>query len=125
MNGVIAVPMITLDEFVNVKHLTLLKIDVEGFEKFVLEGARHLLEHTDYIYFEAWDQHYKKHGYSFRDVYDLLRSKQFEVAKFDPADYFIDVHKDAEFSVCTNLLAYRDKEVLKKRSTSGLQLRDR
>jgi FkbM family methyltransferase len=52
------VPSITLDTFVkdnDVKHIHLLKIDVEGFEKEVLIGAAHTLNNglVDVIYVEA------------------------------------------------------------------------
>lgn len=38
------VPVKTLDSLVSVEKVALLKIDVEGFEKFVLDGSKRLLE---------------------------------------------------------------------------------
>lgn len=58
--GPIVVPMITLDSLMENEAVTLLKIDVEGFEKFVLIGANKLLEKTQFVYFEAWDEHFRK-----------------------------------------------------------------
>jgi FkbM family methyltransferase len=42
-DGVIAVPMVTLDDALAGRRIDLIKIDVEGFEQQVLEGARKIL----------------------------------------------------------------------------------
>lgn len=42
-DGVIAVPMVTLDEALAGQRIDVIKIDVEGFEQQVLEGARKIL----------------------------------------------------------------------------------
>lgn len=51
----IKVPVRTLDSF-NIRNIGLIKIDVEGFEKNVLQGALETLKESDYpsILFESW-----------------------------------------------------------------------
>ena len=43
-DGVITVPMITLDEALAGNRIDVIKIDVEGFEQQVIEGARNVLK---------------------------------------------------------------------------------
>ena len=61
------------------ERIHLLKVDVEGYEKFVFEGGERTLQKTDCVYFESWEQHFVKHGYSSRDCLNLLREQGFEV----------------------------------------------
>src|SRR5262249_10565914 len=65
----LAVPMARLDEIVPAgKEIALLKVDVEGYEKFVLEGATELLPTVRSIYFKSYDHHFKQFAYSLRDI---------------------------------------------------------
>jgi hypothetical protein len=83
----------------NLKKITLLKIDVEGYEKFVLEGTTDLLARTQYVYFEAWDRHTERYGYKTLEIANILRLHGFEVPEFDS-------------SQCINVLATRLEESL-------------
>ncbi len=114
-DGQIVVPLITLDSLLEDESPTLLKIDVEGFELFVLLGATALLERTKFIYFEAWDDHFKMNGYTFSDVFDLLSSKKFEIVSF-LGTTITKVLRDTPMTNCVNLLAYRDKSALEERT---------
>jgi hypothetical protein len=73
----------------------LLKIDVEGFELFTLRGASRMLKTTEMVYFESWESHFKKYGYSTTDVLTLLADHGFETG----------VPRDYRSEVCENLLA--------------------
>ena len=75
-----------------IDRIDYLKIDVEGFEKFVIEGAKEVLERTEYVYFEAYDQHSRSYGYGMSEVGDMLVSNGFDVSTFDS-------------STCVNVLA--------------------
>lgn len=54
----IPIKVMSLDSF-NIKNIGLIKIDVEGFEKEVLEGSLKTLENNNYppIIFESWNEH--------------------------------------------------------------------
>jgi FkbM family methyltransferase len=74
----IQVPITTLDSF-NLTNIGLMKIDVEGFEKNVLEGAQETLKRNGYpkILFESWKESQNKDGKPAID----LRSDLFEYIK--------------------------------------------
>ncbi len=73
VDGGIEVPLDLLDNhLISVKKIDLLKVDVEGYEKFVLLGARGTLDVTDTVFFEAWDDHFSKYDYSLQDVFSIL-----------------------------------------------------
>jgi len=115
--GDLFVPLINLDAFLEKEYPTLLKIDVEGFEKFVLLGADDTLDRTQFIYFEAWDEHFNKYNYSFMDIFDYLSEKGFRILHvYDDSNSITKVTRDANFPTCTNLFAYRDKKELEKRT---------
>jgi len=51
---------ITIDS-INIKNVFLAKIDVEGHEAEVLEGAKNTLKNCNFLYIECWnDEHFKK-----------------------------------------------------------------
>ena len=87
-----------LDELVrDIPKIRLLKIDVEGFEKFVIQGAQEVLKRTDFVYFEAYDQHALGYGYQMSDVATMLTVAGFDVPAFDS-------------SSCVNVLARKRVE---------------
>lgn len=78
-NG-ICVRMKRLDEIgINNKSFALLKIDVEGYEKFVLQGAERLLNKVNCIYLEASELATSRFGYKITELLDFLRSKGFVI----------------------------------------------
>lgn len=109
--GGIYVPVVPLDVICVNESPTLLKIDVEGFELFVLRGAKSLLSRTKFVYLEAYDKHFDEYSCQFRDVYDLLCEMGFQVVRF--ADGSLKrVSRESTFPHCVNLLAYRDESEL-------------
>ena len=102
----VVVPMVRLEEFFSTEEIKLLKIDVEGFEKFVLEGLGNFLDNVDNVYFEVMDSHFAKYGYAFSDIYDLLIRRGFKVIK-PGDDSFEIIERNRKFSVCINLLAVK------------------
>jgi len=76
----IAVPCHRLDRFdLPAVPLALVKIDVEGYEKFVVQGAKPLLDRLSCIYFEAIERNIKTLGYTLRELLDLLISHGFHI----------------------------------------------
>lgn len=64
--GELEVPVSTLDVLLEkrIGRVRLLKIDVEGYEEFVLRGGRELIKRTDCILYESWDRHFARYGSS-------------------------------------------------------------
>lgn len=77
-SGGIKVPVKKLKSLIKEKTpIQLLKIDVEGYEKMVLEGAGELLEYINYIYFESFEKNFSQYNYTTGDIIMLLESKGF------------------------------------------------
>jgi len=107
----IFVPMVRLSSFFENEKIDLLKIDVEGYEKFVLMGLGDSLNNTSIVYFEVMDAHFHGAGYSFRDVHSLLTDKGFQIFAMN-GERIREVHQNEKFPVCLNLFATRDAESL-------------
>ena len=60
-------------------RIRLLKIDVEGYELFVLRGASDLLKTTEILYFEYWDKLTRKYGYDSKELFGLLEASNFKL----------------------------------------------
>jgi len=76
----IAVPMHPLDSLIPPgTKVKLLKIDVEGYEKFVFEGGARVLDDTDCVFFESSSFLFARYGYTCDDVFAELRKHGFEL----------------------------------------------
>ena len=72
------VEMKTLDEIIpNDLKINLMKIDVLGYEKFVLLGAKKILNNITCIHFPAIAHFYKKYNYSYEQIFRYLRDYGF------------------------------------------------
>jgi FkbM family methyltransferase len=109
-HGGVRVAVVPLDSLLTSQGPTaLLKLDVEGYEKFVLDGANRTLATTGCVYFESWERHFARYGYSGRDLLDGLRARGFRLYRPTATglEALPDDHRSAE---CENLLAIRDVE---------------
>jgi FkbM family methyltransferase len=75
-NSGISVDVTVLDDFTeDFEKIDLLKIDVEGYELFVLQGAEETLQKTKCINIEISEAHFAKFGYSCKTVIEFLEKK--------------------------------------------------
>lgn len=116
------IPMVRLDEVVGGElKIALLKIDVEGYEKFVIVGADNIMRNVDCIYFESYEEHFKEYGYSTIDLILEIRRKGFEVYKI--LDDKIEILEgDYKSMVCENLIAIRNIDEFIRRT--GFQVKN-
>jgi FkbM family methyltransferase len=86
----------TLDSF-NLGTIDFIKIDVQGYEKFVIDGAKETIEkYKPIIIIEVEHHQLQKFGYDAVNLFEQLRSLNYEIYHLDyhyPSD-FACVHKD-------------------------------
>ena len=95
--------------------IALLKVDVEGYEKFVFEGAEQVLERTQCIYYESAADHFEEFGYDCVQLNDILRAKGFELFKHS-ADMLQRIDNPYVSDSAENIIAVRDIEDFKSRT---------
>lgn len=85
----IQVPCLPLTKLMNdrgIDHVSLLKVDVEGFEMQVLKGAEDMLSKIDCLYVEVLDHLLRMFGSSASEVIAFLRSHGFSCHRFRDDD---------------------------------------
>lgn len=109
--GTLKVPVSSLDDLVSIKEtIALLKIDVEGYEKFVLEGAIQTLSRTECVYFEIGRDHFDNYGYKIQDVLLLVNNSGFELFKIISNGLIQLIGVDYSSDNVENLIGLRDRE---------------
>lgn len=122
IEGVISIPSETLDAIVQISgEIDLLKIDVEGYEKFVFEGAERILQMTQCIFFESNKEHYQHFGYRGIDIYSILRSRKFTILRSVNETTLTEVTDDYESMNTENLIAVRNIQDLLDRTRYSIQ----
>ena len=79
----ISVPVRRLDDVVcelGVSHIDFMKVDVEGAEKEMLEGAKESLKITDHVFIEISPLRKGKHSRDYIDVFGYLHDSGFSLA---------------------------------------------
>lgn len=85
--GTIEIEQRPLDELGrDCPRVTLLKIDIEGYELPCLRGATALLARTDCVLLEYWEEHVRRFGYRLTDLTGLLREMGFTATVLDEKD---------------------------------------
>jgi len=106
-NGV-EVTLARLDDIgITNDHIDLLKIDVEGYEKFVMEGASDILSRTRCVYFESHDVSFAEFDYTPADLLRILIDQGFAIYRIQD-DMVTTVPEDHQSPVCENLIAVRN-----------------
>lgn len=115
----IEVPISTLDKELEplTAPIDLLKIDVEGYEKYVLLGAQRALTRTECIYFESSEEQFVNYGYTGAEVYNLLREHGFDLYKpMNRQKLILPLSAHYKSAHCENLLATRSIETVLQRT---------
>jgi FkbM family methyltransferase len=104
----IRVPVKLLDDFgAQFSKIDLIKMDVEGYEKFVCDGGINTLGKTGCIYFEMSEEMFRRYGYSVKDFLIGLDKKGFHLfVKNQPeglepisSEYKLPVHHKNAFAI--------------------------
>jgi FkbM family methyltransferase len=78
--GSLKVQAVVLDQITaELANIALLKIDVEGYERFVLEGAEATLEKSQCLYFEVVERNFRDFGYSTPDLLRYITERGFQL----------------------------------------------
>lgn len=96
--------------------IALLKLDVEGYEKFVLEGGPGVLARTSCVYFEAYDAHVARFGYTVGDLFRLFEGAGFRVFRPENGRRLRPVDVGEGSPRCDNFVALRDVEAFERRT---------
>jgi FkbM family methyltransferase len=81
-NNTITISVKQLDEFTNnLSIIDLIKIDVEGYELFVLKGAKSTLQKTKKIIFESDSRLQHNYNYKTTDIINFLKNENFNIYK--------------------------------------------
>jgi FkbM family methyltransferase len=120
--GGITVPVARADELpVREGRVALLKVDVEGYEWFVFQGATALLERTECVYYESYEPWFARFGYTTGDVLRELAGQGFTVLRAAGAGEWAPVPPGHTSTTLDNLVAARDPRALAARA--GMRLR--
>ena len=112
-DGGIVIPVTTLDSLTaSLPQITLRKIDVEGYELSVLNGATDTLARTACVFYESWEEHLKKWGIATGDVIRRLEKAGFQVFSGIKQRRLQRVQPDYVSTECEDLIAVRNPSVL-------------
>lgn len=101
--------------------IALLKVDVEGYEKFVFDGAKQLRENTLCVCYELAEDHCQEFGYSCAELNEMLITMGFNLFRFDN-DRLLSIDKSYVPDKTENIIAVRDIEDFKKRMGDKVSL---
>jgi len=84
-----------------IAHINFLKVDVEGFEKSVFAGAKHMLceQRIDYICFEISQDPLKGAGVKAQEVFEILAASGFQSYEYREEDgrFYGPLHDSLEY----------------------------
>jgi len=119
--GGVEVPIARLDKVMEVeptRDIDLLKVDVEGYEFAVLEGATKSLERTRLIYIEVDAANYAHYGRRTEEMIELLNSHGFDTFVSDEKGKWSEVKGAITGSV--NVIGKKRSERLTKDSPAAV-----
>lgn len=116
-SGSIDVSIRRLDELFNGPSVEFLKIDTEGYELLVLQGAKETLAKTKTIYLEIFQSHFDRYNYKRKDLFRFLADQNFKIFIFQAAKVLKEIDPDSQVDLekFENMVATRDVSFLKSR----------
>lgn len=83
--GKICVPMVQLDTFLNSKPINILKVDTQGYEVKVLQGAKQTIKNSTRLtlFLEFWPLGLTMAGNSIVELEELLKEHRFKTFQID------------------------------------------
>jgi FkbM family methyltransferase len=124
-SGAIIVPVKPLDsiECLDQAAITLLKVDVEGYELFVLRGASKALQRTEFIFLEANTRHSQEFGTTVQDLAGYLHAQNWTLYRVSDPQTLMELPEAPHVDDWENWLATRDVALLRERlEGQGVQL---
>ncbi len=117
--GGVIVPKTLLDHLtMDLREVHLMKLDVEGYEYEVLSGSDRTLSITHCVYFESFNEQFRRYGRNSQDLIQLFNQKGFSIF-FPPkkTDKLLrPIPKDHTSLEVENLLALRDIDYFLERT---------
>lgn len=118
----IRVPVQLLDDVGEpYSKIDLIKIDVEGYEKFVVEGGIKTLKKTECIYFEVSEEHFGLYQYSMKDLLITLDKMGFHLFIAKEPETLESINCEYKCERATNAFAIRNIEAFIRRSGWRIQ----
>lgn len=108
----INVPVNLLDDMCkNYSSINLIKIDVEGYEKYVVEGGLKTINKTDCVYFEMSEEQFDYYGYSIKDLLTIYENMGFRIYLLKEQQHLELINRDYRLKLHhTNAFAIRNIE---------------
>ena len=117
-DGTLRVPIGPLDELIPWRGaISLLKVDVEGYEKPVFAGAKVLLQTTRCLYFEIGRTHFSWFGYQVRDLLQLLKSEGFQLFRIPSNGCLAGIDVGYDTDVVENVVGLKDPAAFSERTS--------
>lgn len=123
--GAVAVPLKPLDSFDCVMQgFATLKLDVEGYELFVLRGGARSVAQLSCIYLEVGDRHSLPFGYTAHDILRYLYNAGWDLLRFCPTEQDTLVRITPNYSPpdVENIVAVRSVEALQERLGTAFKI---
>ncbi len=109
----ISVKQLKLDDMPIEGEISLLKIDVEGYEKFVLKGAEKMLDRTKSVYFEWSEKGFSDYDYSTEEIIEMFQSKGFSLLQITKEG--LEEFTTMELASGKNMVATKDPDLVRER----------
>lgn len=114
----IEVPVRTLDSFPIEGENLVIKIDIEGYELYALQGGEHTLRRANLLYLEIGDRHTLRCGYPSRTLLEFLTERGWQLFRFESLYELSEITADYSPPDVENIVGTRDNNLLSSRLTS-------